>query len=998
MSRAPILSVVLPATARPDQLGCWLWSILRQPLDEMEILVTAEGATRSAEVARHFMDVDHRVRLLDPGRPVSPDSARDARLEARGTYLAFAEAGGVVATGAYPAMVRLLERSGSDFATGARGTIAAKKPRRPGQPPDPANDAPGTALLPLERPELVVDGSLATTLFRSSFLHSHDSLRNERPSLTADELFWINAFCVADAIDVVPNPVFFRHQWRNPGPTGSPADRIHTSDRALQILREAGQLAAAGCYAEHLLTTIPAQLAEVSEEDSGLGEQCSALARKLIDMVPHGSLARLPVRVRWQWAMIAQGRPWLVSLIEGDAHKPVDALRTPLPEALTSVLGLGGDPLETVFRRRFLEPGPSAATMQERRTSTPPERPRAQRRSAPVHPEPAEGAIAAAPSSDISNTDQRHPAEVEADTPEISVVIPTHDVEDYLDELLHSVRAAVGVRLEIIVVDDHSTDLTWQILQTHAGEDSRIRLHRSPARGGGAARNLGIAAATGEWLCFADGDDIVPPEAYATMLATARRTEADIVTGNYEKFGENLRWNGGQLFGYDAELDRVDVSQHPRLITHRVCWNRLIRREFWLSHALEFPDVPRANDIVPLTRALLAADRISVVPVLSYRYRTRAGSMTAAQGSGAATVSYLTQETEAASLIRAAAEPHVQAEYWSVILPYDCWRHVRSYLGAAEFESTGEVADALTALTKLAPPAAWARLSPLQRAIYALMRDRQSPVAAKLLLTADRVGRLTHPEALDLAGCIHALTAASRTAALSQADLAQLSTALLLTALNRSRADLTLRSAEAAVALARELTHDLGVTFSPLPGTEDERIATVLRHGSPAQLRDVLASEPSPVPATLRSSRRRVWLEIPSCPPAAGQLWLFASRRIDGVQTQLPVSPVVRGTGRLPGRAALDLRDLPRNGRWQLSLRWEDEWGPQSSALQLRDRRRIRLPGRPGRLVVSTPGGTHVALGSSLTDRARRLARLLRRPWSRPSAKGEQLPRGRIEQ
>ena len=942
MSGAPILSVVVPVTGLPDRLHTCLWSILRQSGVALEvILVGGRTAGLPGRVAREFVRADHRVRILETSELPGPETARRLGLAAaRGTYVTFAEADGLAADGAYAGLVELLQRSGSDFAVGSHEVFTDKGVPTPTQGTDLDLAEPVTAARPSDRPGVVVGPCLAARVFRRSFLTSEVmSAQAARPE--PDELFLVRAFSAARAIDVAAGPMFFRRQPENPAGF-APLTWALAASAGLDLLASAGHATARGRFAEHLLTELRSHLTALPAAVTELAPAYSALVRSALAALPPGSLARLPVRARWQLAILALGQLRLLPLLEPSASAAttsVDttALEAPLPHALTSVLGLGEDSLEVAFRHRFVEPRP--------------------------------------PQAEVAATDDG--------PPEISVVIPTHDVEEYLDELLSSVRAAAGVRLEIVVVDDHSTDRTWEIAERHAREDSRIRLHRSPHRGGGHARNVGVAAAVGEWLCFADGDDIVPADAYAALLEAARRTDAEIVTGSYQKFGDGWVWDGGELFGYDLELDGIDVSRHPRLLTHRVCWNRLIRREFWLSRRLEFPNVARANDILPITRALLAARRISVAPVLSYRYRTRpgAGSMTAAQGSEAATLSYLAQETEAAKLIAQAAEPHVQDEYWSVILPQDCWRHVRSHLLASSTtepgpDSAAAVPPALARLLESAPETAQRMLAPVQKAIYALVIAHRPREAAALLSTTNRTGRLTRPEALELPDAIAVIDALASTEALPTADLSPLATALLLPALSGSRGTVTPGTAQSLRSLTGELA-GIGVTLTPPPGSEKERLTRAAQHGTAEQLLEVLSAEPAPVPATLRRRPTHARLEIATDPAHGELLWLLAARKLDGRPIQFPVGSSRLGARRSPRQFRLRAGDLPRGGSWRLSLRWADQWGLRTSPLAIRDGTRLRLAVRLGRFVVPVAGGPRVRLTPSLASRVRRLARTL---------------------
>ena len=100
----------------------------------------------------------------------------------------------------------------------------------------------------------------------------------------------------------------------------------------------------------------------------------------------------------------------------------------------------------------------------------------------------------------------------------LSVVVPVYNVENYLDECLTSIVRQTYDRLEIIVVDDGSADGSLDIARGYAQADARIQIICQPNAGLGAARNTGIANATGQYITFADSDDIVPLGAYKTMM------------------------------------------------------------------------------------------------------------------------------------------------------------------------------------------------------------------------------------------------------------------------------------------------------------------------------------------------------------------------------------------------------------------------------------------------------------------------------------------------
>ena len=102
--------------------------------------------------------------------------------------------------------------------------------------------------------------------------------------------------------------------------------------------------------------------------------------------------------------------------------------------------------------------------------------------------------------------------------PRLSVIVPVYNVQDYLGECLDSLRAQTLRSLQIILVDDGSTDGSAAVYERHAAEDPRIVVHRQPNAGLGAARNAGIRLATGRYITFLDSDDTLPEDAYEVMV------------------------------------------------------------------------------------------------------------------------------------------------------------------------------------------------------------------------------------------------------------------------------------------------------------------------------------------------------------------------------------------------------------------------------------------------------------------------------------------------
>ncbi len=119
--------------------------------------------------------------------------------------------------------------------------------------------------------------------------------------------------------------------------------------------------------------------------------------------------------------------------------------------------------------------------------------------------------------------------------PLLSVVVPAYQVVEWLEESLRSVLDQSLADLEVVVVDDGSSDGTGELADRIAAGDDRVRVVHQPNAGLGAARNAGTAAATGEFLTFADSDDLVLPGAYELLVGSLRTSGSDLAIGAVER-------------------------------------------------------------------------------------------------------------------------------------------------------------------------------------------------------------------------------------------------------------------------------------------------------------------------------------------------------------------------------------------------------------------------------------------------------------------------------
>ncbi|KZC94659.1 glycosyltransferase family 2 protein [Clavibacter tessellarius] len=204
----------------------------------------------------------------------------------------------------------------------------------------------------------------------------------------------------------------------------------------------------------------------------------------------------------------------------------------------------------------------------------------------------------------------------------LSVVVPVFDVESYLQQCLESL-ARQRVPLQVILVDDGSTDRSQDIARRFIAEDDRFELVTSDHRGLSRARNLGITAAAGEYLAFCDADDVVPEGAYERAISLLEGSAADFVSGNVLRFDSQKVWphpRYREVFGTDRQA--AHITSVRDLILDRMAWNKVFRRSFWNSAGLAF-ELSEYEDAPVMLAAHLKARAVVVTTQVAYHWRVR---------------------------------------------------------------------------------------------------------------------------------------------------------------------------------------------------------------------------------------------------------------------------------------------------------------------------------------------------------------------------------------
>lgn len=206
----------------------------------------------------------------------------------------------------------------------------------------------------------------------------------------------------------------------------------------------------------------------------------------------------------------------------------------------------------------------------------------------------------------------------------VSVLVPVYDAEKYIRECLDSILGQTLRDIEIILIDDGSTDGSGGICDEYAGKDGRIKVSHIENRGVALARNLAIDRASGKYVCFMDPDDLYPEgHVLEKLYQAASQNSAMVVGGSFSELNANngnirteFNWPFlGYTFKRRGFIDFKDYQFNYGF--HRFLYNR----KFLNDNGIRFPDYKRYQDPVFLVKVLIAAERFYAIPDVTYRLR-----------------------------------------------------------------------------------------------------------------------------------------------------------------------------------------------------------------------------------------------------------------------------------------------------------------------------------------------------------------------------------------
>lgn len=203
----------------------------------------------------------------------------------------------------------------------------------------------------------------------------------------------------------------------------------------------------------------------------------------------------------------------------------------------------------------------------------------------------------------------------------ISVIVTAYNIKDYLPRCLDSLLRQTYENLEVIVVDDGSTDGTAAICDDYAAKNARISVIHKENGGPSSARNAGVAIAHGEYIGYVDGDDWTEPEMYEHMLAACMEHHAEISICTYRqvgKGGEEIYPTGDVAVLPREEALEIYISGHPQYRIYHSVWSKLFRRD--VIQDIAFQEGRKSEDIMYTTWAMCKAAKCVFLDTPYYNY------------------------------------------------------------------------------------------------------------------------------------------------------------------------------------------------------------------------------------------------------------------------------------------------------------------------------------------------------------------------------------------
>lgn len=217
----------------------------------------------------------------------------------------------------------------------------------------------------------------------------------------------------------------------------------------------------------------------------------------------------------------------------------------------------------------------------------------------------------------------------------VSIIIPVHNVEKYLSRCLDSILSQTYENIEIICVNDGSTDNSVKILEKYKQLDNRLIVINTENFGQGAARNTGLDIATGKYTMFSDSDDYMSSNMVKTLVNCIEESGAQVVTSDFYTNNAHRELNQKYFYhkqfpniGSDVNLINIDLNNVINYIFITVtCWGKIFLTDLLKNNQIQFPPNNINDDVAWWADVYAHLQTISYTPQAFYFYRRRTGSL-----------------------------------------------------------------------------------------------------------------------------------------------------------------------------------------------------------------------------------------------------------------------------------------------------------------------------------------------------------------------------------
>lgn len=211
----------------------------------------------------------------------------------------------------------------------------------------------------------------------------------------------------------------------------------------------------------------------------------------------------------------------------------------------------------------------------------------------------------------------------------ISILVPIYNAEEYIEKCLESIINQTYKNIEIVLVEDGSTDNSMQIIKKYEKQDNRIKIISIKNNGVADARNKAIENATGEYLTFVDSDDYIEKDYVETLYTNLKKYEADIAVCNCYNIIEKTANKTYKTFKINKVQEFNNIEAVENLFYYNFFrhspWGKLYKKDLWNN--IKFPVGKNYEDLATIYKLFLKSKKVIYIPKEKYNYLIRQGSI-----------------------------------------------------------------------------------------------------------------------------------------------------------------------------------------------------------------------------------------------------------------------------------------------------------------------------------------------------------------------------------